>query len=264
MAPELGFFERIYVRLFGFPALGLRVRAKSILPLMSSLPAPQTVLDAGCGKGVLTLAAARMFPGATVVGADVSADLILRNAELSRRLHLQNVRFLLTDLTQLDEPDAYDLILATDVLEHVDDDRDLLRRFVRALRPGGRLLLHVPHVTRHAWGWTRLNFLDIEGHVRPGYGRAQLWQLLDAAGFRVESASYNYGSLETLMNDLSHWITGGRERHKWAYALCFPFLLLVSWLASGSRATPGSGLVFVARRPQRHLTGGAGHARRAA
>jgi trans-aconitate methyltransferase len=264
LAPELGGFERAYIRLFGFPALGLRVRAKSILPLVSGLPSPRAVLDAGCGKGVLTLAASRLFPEASIVGADFSADLIERNAELARRVGYRNVRFLRTDLTCLEEHETYDLVLATDVLEHVDDDAGLLRRFLRALRPGGHLVLHVPHVTRHVWRWSRLNFLDIEGHVRAGYERTQLWRLLEDAGFLVESGSYNYNSIETLMNDVSHWITGGREQRRWAYAACFPILLLISWLAGGVSTAPGSGLVFVARRPRADVAGGSTDSRRAA
>jgi hypothetical protein len=72
LAPDVTKFERLYVRLLGYPALGLRVRAKSILPLLPRLPAPRAILDAGCGKGVFTIAAARAFPSATVVGTDLS------------------------------------------------------------------------------------------------------------------------------------------------------------------------------------------------
>jgi len=251
LAPELGRVERLYVRLFGFPALGLRVRAKSVLPLLRTLPAPKTILDAGCGKGVLTFAAAQAFPEASVVGTDCCPRLVERNAELARRLNRRNVRFLAGDLTKMEDREAYDAILATDVLEHVADDRDLLGRFQRAIRPGGYLILHVPHLTRHVWGWTRPNFMGIEGHVRPGYGLAELWRMLHRAGFRVESVGYNYNAVETLMNDLSYLITGGRERRRRVYALCFPLLLFVSWLAGRVRPVPGSGLVFVARRPQR-------------
>ena len=248
-APELGRFERMYVRLLGYPALGLRIRAKAILPLLHRLPDPESILDAGCGKGVFTLAAARAFPHASVLGVDQSPLLVERNARLAARLGLRNVRFLARDLTQMMARARFDAILATDVLEHVHDDRDLLRRFFEALRPGGRLLLHVPHVTRHVFGGARTNLMDIEGHVRPGYGLDELRALLVAIGFEIELSAYNYNSVETLMNDISFRITGGRERRKALYAFCFPWLLLGSWLASPLRAEPGSGLVFLCRRP---------------
>jgi ubiquinone/menaquinone biosynthesis C-methylase UbiE len=256
VAPELSGLERAYVRLVGYPALGLRVRAGVVVPLLRSLPEPKAILDVGCGRGVLTLTAAEMFPAATVVGADVLPFLAERNTEVARRLNRTNARFLATDVTQLDAVEAYDVVLATDVLEHVEDDTDLLRRLLRALRPGGHLVLHVPHVTRHLFGWTRLNFLEIEGHVRPGYTLEGLWRLLNEGGFRVETATYTYNSIETLMNDLSFLITRGRERRKWLYALCFPWLMLVTWLVRGLRPPIGSGLVFVARRPYRSAATG--------
>jgi SAM-dependent methyltransferase len=152
--------------------------------------------------------------------------------------------------------EAYDAVLATDVLEHVEDDNGLLQRLLRALRPGGHLLLHVPHETRHLFGWTRLNILGIEGHVRPGYTLEGLWHQLNEAGFRVETATYTFNSIETLMNDLSFLISGGRDRNKWVYALCFPWLMLITWLVRGLRPPIGSGLVFVARRPHRGVATG--------
>ena len=43
-------------------------------------------------------------------------------------------------------PDAYfDLVLSHEVLEHVDDDRQVIRETVRSLKPGGRLILFCPN-----------------------------------------------------------------------------------------------------------------------
>ena len=141
------------------------------------------------------------------------------------------------------------MIIATDVLEHVENDRGLLLRFFAALRTEGWLVLHVPHITRHVLWWSRVNFTGIEGHVRPGYYLGDLRQMLIEVGFVVEKAFYNYNSLETLMNDISYLITGGHERRKLFYALCFPWLLLGNWLANGKKcARKGSGLVLLAKR----------------
>jgi SAM-dependent methyltransferase len=248
-APGLSGFERLYVQIFGYPALGLRVRAKTILPLIRSLPQPTRILDAGCGKGIFTFAAARIFPRSLVTGADSSLELIERNTILAKRLGTKNIRFKTQDVTQLEAKGIYDLIIATDVLEHVEDDRGLLRRFLYALQNGGRLVLHVPHITRHVLGWSRLNFTEIEGHVRAGYSLDGLRQVLIESGFELEEAFYNYNSAETFMNDISYVITGGHERRKLVYALAFPWLLLGAWLANGIRPRKGSGLVVLAKRP---------------
>ena len=115
--------------------------------------------------------------------------------------------------------------------------------------------MHVPHLTRNLFGWHRTNWMDIEGHVRPGYTRDGLAQLLRQAGFEIVRCIYNYNSIETLANDLSYLITGGRERNKPLYALAFPLLL---GLATAGRLhrprSDGTGLVALARRPDMNLT----------
>jgi SAM-dependent methyltransferase len=247
-APEINLFERLYIRIFGYPALGLRIRTKSILPIIASLPEPEMILDAGCGKGVFTFAVGRVFPRAKILGVDTSCELVKRNTELAKRLATTNISFDTLDLTRLEAKQAFDVILATDVLEHVENDRDLLVRFRAALKVSGRLVLHVPHITRHVLWWSRENFTEIEGHVRPGYTLEGLKEMLMQAGFEIENAFYNYNSVETLMNDISYLITRGHERRKQLYAFCFPLLLVGSWLATGIRPRKGSGVVVLARR----------------
>ncbi len=88
------------------------------------------------------------------------------------------------DPPRLPFPDgAFDTVVVVDLLEHVEDDCALVRELVRVLEPGGRLVVHVPHVKplatlrplRLALGLTDA----WHGHVRPGYSLAQLRALLD-------------------------------------------------------------------------------------
>lgn len=87
--------------------------------------------------------------------------------------------------------ESFDVIVVVDLLEHVDDDRRLLREIARCLRPGGKLVLNVPHRKRaallppfrHALGLTD----EWHGHLRPGYTAAELPALLSPA-LRMTSA----------------------------------------------------------------------------
>ncbi len=84
---------------------------------------------------------------------------------------------------------AFDTVVVIDLLEHVEDDRTLAAELARVLRPGGRLIVNVPHARplatlrplRLALGLTDA----WHGHVRPGYSLAQLRALL-APWFAVE------------------------------------------------------------------------------
>ncbi len=250
LTPGLSAPERWYIRLLGAPILGLHVRARAILPLLKEIGEPKRIADAGSGRGIITLACARAFPQAQVVGLDLNERQNIINSEIARTLGLGNVQFLCQDVMKLDELGQFDAILSTDNLEHLEDDVGCARVFYDALRPGGWLVVHVPHLTRNLFGWHRTNWMGIEGHVRPGYTRESLRALLLQARFEVVKIEYNYNSIETLANDSSYAITGGRERNKGLYAFCFPFLLALAKLGSLYRPTrDGTGLVALAQKP---------------
>lgn len=83
--------------------------------------------------------------------------------------------------------DSFDLVLATDVVEHVEDDAGALREIVRVLRPGGTLLLTVPAFNL-LWG-----LQDRVSKHKRRYRLKPLAEQLTVAGLRVQHAYYfNY------------------------------------------------------------------------
>ena len=240
-------FERLYANLLGAPANGLRIRLRHVLPTTDgSYPA---ILDAGCGSGVFSFELAKRHPEAKVTGVELKPDLVARANEMAKRAHLSNCSFQEGDVTKLDFSDEFDLVVSVDNFEHVEDDIAAMRTLLHALRPGGRLVAHVPGYERR---WIllrrRVNF-DVPGHVRPGYKAEQLVARLQNAGFQVSSYQYTYGMLETFTNNISYLITGADQRRKLAYAAVFPVLLGVSYLGKFSRPRWGAGVLVVARRP---------------
>lgn len=244
--------EKLYIRIFGTPILGLRIRSRYLLPVLDDMAAlPFTdIADAGSGRGLFTFHLARLFPNARVTGMDIDEGQVERNNAISAVLGQQHCSFRLQDVTRLDEGPTFDFILSTDNLEHLEEDREQCGVFFRSLKPGGRILIHTPHETRKVFGLKRQNFMGIEGHVRPGYTVLSLSAMLAEAGFEIERGFHSYGSIETLANDISYLITGGREKRKWLYAAAFPFLLLLSQLGRLSRPRQGSGVVILAKRPE--------------
>jgi len=246
--PSLSIAERLYIRLLGYPALGLHIRAHAIVPLIRRLQDPRTILDAGCGTGAFSFVISRLFPNARVTAVDADAGLIRANTRIAQQANAAGIQFAAADLTAMTEENAFDAIVCTDMLEHVQDDQLLLRLFYRALRKGGSLIIHTPHLTRNIFGWKRPNFMGIEGHVRPGYRKRDLEELLEKTGFSIAHSCYNYNSLETLLNDLSYLITGGRKQRKHLYAVAFPFLLIATKMVHWWPVGEGSGLVMVAKK----------------
>jgi SAM-dependent methyltransferase len=99
------------------------------------------------------------------------------------------------DLHELPLDDAtFDFVLCTEVLEHVNDPRRVLRELGRILRPGGRLLLTTPFV--------------IELHEEPydffRYTPHALRSLVEGAGLRVELIEPLTGWWSTLAHTVRH------------------------------------------------------------
>lgn len=102
---------------------------------------PSRILDIGCGTGAnLTLPLANIFCDYQFLGADID----VRSIDSARRADLpMNVRFATIDA--LDEEEPFDCVIASEVLEHVEDPPAFLDRLRNLTQPGGRLILTVPN-----------------------------------------------------------------------------------------------------------------------
>ena len=245
--PTLGLLERWYCRLLGVPIVGLRIRLRRIRQLLPDQA--NNVLDAGCGRGVITRMLATRYPKAQVEGLDQDKLRQDANAVVAARTGLTNCIFREGDLTELDEEARYDLIVSVDNLEHIADDQAVMRRLFRALRPEGVLVVHVPHYYRRwpFFRWSK-NF-NVPGHIRPGYHLPELVERLRRVGFEIERTGFSYGFLENLANNLGYFITQAEERNRILYAALFPFLNAIAWLGQWSEPAMGAGVWVVARRP---------------
>jgi SAM-dependent methyltransferase len=146
-------------------------------------------------------------------GLDIGADngvisYLLRqrgghwhSADLDERT-VRSIRQLVgTDVHQIDggpttfEDAAFDQIVIVDFLEHISDDHGFARELARIVKPGGQVIINVPHLKpgsllnrlRHSIGLTD----EWHGHLRPGYSLEGLRQLLGPAFVIEESTTYS-------------------------------------------------------------------------
>lgn len=89
------------------------------------LAGAQTILDAGCGIGLLTTFYAKQCLAATVVGIDRSPASISLARQRAQELGLSNLRFECLDLDQYELSGHYDLIVATHTLLQAEQDPGL-------------------------------------------------------------------------------------------------------------------------------------------
>ena len=155
-----------------------------------ALRGDETILDLGCGDGVLTAQLARLVPRGAVLGIDASPGMIATATQLTA----PNLSFRCLDMAAMDFTAQFDLIFSNAALHWVPGHPRLARASLAALRPGG--------VIRWNFGG-RGNCANLiaslrEVMARPPYdglfadfawpwtmpGRDEYAALLDEAGFR--------------------------------------------------------------------------------
>ncbi len=243
-----GPLARWYCRLFGVPIIGLRIRLRRISKLLPDTAT--TILDAGCGRGVITRLIAGRYADATIDAVDDNAKGQEINRTISQKAGFDNIDFITSDLRDFTSGKEYDLIVSVDNLEHIENDIEVMTKYCDMMKPGGLFLVHVPHYHRR-WPLFKkeINF-DVPGHVRPGYTKEELEEKVKQAGFVAERSGYSYGFVENMVNNLSYMITKAEERNKEIYALLFPFMNVVAWFGQFIWPDFGAGVWVVARKPE--------------
>jgi ubiquinone/menaquinone biosynthesis C-methylase UbiE len=95
-------------------------------------------LDLGCGGGdVSRELARRVGPAGRVVGLDRDEAILQLDREDLRADPLPNLSFRAADAEDLQEPASYDLVYARFLLAHLQRREQALQGMLRALRPGG-------------------------------------------------------------------------------------------------------------------------------
>jgi arsenite methyltransferase len=169
----------------------------------------ETLLDVGCGDGLIAFGALASVETSQVIFSDISQDLLQHAQAAAQELGvLDRCRFLLAsadDLFALDDA-SVDVVTTRSVLIYVSAKQQAFNEFYRVLKRGGRLSIFEPinrfgHSAqpRTLWGYDVSTVLEIAQKVRAVYQRLQpsdtdpmldfderdLLVFAERAGFRV-------------------------------------------------------------------------------
>lgn len=149
---------------------------KTVKKLTKNLGTDVHLLDGGCGSGANLKAIQDLLPA---IGIEKYED----GLKLCKRRNLNNL--LSAELEHLPfKHGTFDIVLAMDVLEHVEDDLEVLKEISRVSKENSILIVHVP----------AFKFLwcdhDIAVNHKRRYTVGELVEQLKKSDFKVKSINY--------------------------------------------------------------------------
>lgn len=152
-----------------------RARNKLIIwALNRYCPQFHSFLEIGCGTGYVLSGISKAFPKARLQGSELFTKGLTYAANRLPSVHLMQM-----DARYIPFVEEFDSIGAFDVLEHIQEDEQVLSQIYQALKPQGLCILTVP---QHAWLWSPVD--DYACHVRR-YSAKEIHTKLKVAGFDI-------------------------------------------------------------------------------
>jgi SAM-dependent methyltransferase len=151
-----------------------RRQAEMLADVLAGLTGDARILDVGCGDGFATGVAASRLPGHCFAGLDWSAPslrlardrgLAVLRAGLDTRLPIRSA--------------SVDVVIMSEVIEHLVDTDTAIEEAHRVLRPGGSLLLSTPNLA----AWYNRGLLAIG--VQPVFSEVSLRSVFGRPGSQV-------------------------------------------------------------------------------
>ena len=169
------FITKIGFLVLGIPHIGLRLRARKI---SKNIPKRTgRMLDAGCGAGIYS------FSLADKADSIEAVDIDGKKIDYAKKINLfKNIKFSVQDIKKLKfKNKSFDLIICSDVLEHIKDDEKAFSELARVLDNNGKLLITLPFASKkNILTYKRYN------HERPGYSLESIKNLCRKYGLIVD------------------------------------------------------------------------------
>lgn len=172
---DSGFRKEFFHDLYSLEAANFWFRNRNRLivwALKTFFPKADSLLEIGCGTGFVLSGIKAAIPGLRIFGS----ELFEEGLEFARK-RIPDANLIQLDAREMSFSEAFDVIGAFDVIEHIEEDQLVLRQLYQACRQG--IILTVP---QHKWLWSAID--EHSCHKRR-YKRSELVEKVEDAGFQV-------------------------------------------------------------------------------
>jgi ubiquinone/menaquinone biosynthesis C-methylase UbiE len=171
---------------------------------LASLRTGETVLDLGSGAGFdCFLAASRVGKDGTVIGVDMTPEMIDRARENAGKGKYQNVEFRLGEIENLPVADGViDVVISNCVINLSPDKKRVFEEAFRALKPGGRLMVSDIVLLRELPLSIAKSIQAYIGCVSGAEMKDKYLRLIKEAGFQeIKIIEENFFPIENIANN---------------------------------------------------------------
>lgn len=127
-------------------------KIKVVMALLNSSRVPATILDVGSASGWFLSELKKHFPESACTGVDIYEPAIAY-----AKKHYKDIEFRVGDAHKLPFRSAtFDLVICTEVLEHVVEPESVVSELARVLKPGGRAVIEMDSgnfLFKMVWYW---------------------------------------------------------------------------------------------------------------
>ena len=246
MLPRAKGIKGFYLERFGIPDVRAQLTARYLLDVLSRVSF-KSMLDIGCGNGLITCLAASQFTDRTFVGLERDQASVCYARRLAEQNSLTNVEFTHSDLEVESPTVTFDLITALAVFQFIRDVPSLLKKCHSALNDGGHLIFQLPLLKSPAilmrLGSFKRRLPDFR-EARSGFSEAEVESLLNQSGFQAVESTPVIKGLSVLAKEIFYLALSVHP--KASFTIC-PLLNWVTVYDERYHGAP-AGLFVVARR----------------
>ncbi len=230
---------------------------KALRKIARQFPGKASVLDAGSGFGQYSWRMSKINKQWNIKAVDINSEQINDCNSFFRKTGLsERVAFQTGDLTALTDTAVYDIILSVDVMEHIEEDVLVFKRFYMSLKNNGILLISTPSDRGGSDVHNESEESFIDEHVRDGYSIKDITDKLSLAGFRDIEAGYTYGKPGNISWRLSMKFPIKMLNVSYLFFIVLPFYYLIFFPVSiilnifdlRIKHKTGTGLLVTARK----------------
>lgn len=214
------------------------------------------LLDAGCGFGQYDRFMLQTFSQVSIKAVDVKKNYLADCRHyFASEIDKNRITFEQADLLNFEKRSVFDMAICVDVLEHITEDVQVMKRIMQSLKSGGYFIMHSPSVFSEEDAGEDESFVD--EHARTGYSKSDIREKLQQAGLTPVEVGYTYGkkghfAWKLLIKYPMLWMN---KIKLWAlplmavwYILTLPLGLILMKMDMSEANEKGNGIYAVARK----------------